>query len=111
MTMDLAKNGGKEPYRILGLSSGASDEEIRAAYLRKIKEYPPDRNPEQFESVRDAYRALCDPRQRARLIIEGSDPCAPLVELLDARKSRAAFVGPKPWLEAIRKLANNKDTK
>jgi curved DNA-binding protein CbpA len=28
---------------LLGIPPNASDEEIRAAYLRKVKQYPPDR--------------------------------------------------------------------
>ena len=46
----------------LGVSATASEEEIRAAYLSKVKEFPPDRSPLEFEAIRDAYDALCDPR-------------------------------------------------
>ena len=31
----------------LGVPANASEEEIRAAYLTKVKEFPPDRSPEE----------------------------------------------------------------
>ena len=42
----------------LGVPAKASLEDIRAAYLGKVKEFPPDRSPEQFERIRDAYETL-----------------------------------------------------
>ena len=44
-----------DPTDVLGISPEATDEDIRAAYLLKVREYPPDRSPEQFEKVREAY--------------------------------------------------------
>ena len=31
------------PYKVLGVSEGASQEEIRAAYLKLVKKYHPDK--------------------------------------------------------------------
>jgi len=44
-------------FAVLGVPSGASDEEIRAAYRRKVKEVHPDHggDREAFRRVRDAY--------------------------------------------------------
>ena len=56
----------EDPREVLGIEAEAGDEEIRAAYLRKVKEYPPDRSPREFERVRDAYDMLRDPRRRTR---------------------------------------------
>ena len=58
-----------DPRQVLGISPEAGDEEIRAAYLRKVKEYPPDRAPREFEKVRDAYEILRDPRRRTRQLL------------------------------------------
>ncbi len=38
----------EDPGEILGVAPYAGDEEIRAAYLRKVKENPPDRSPADF---------------------------------------------------------------
>ena len=50
------------PYEILGVAENASEQEIRTAYLSKVKEFPPDQSPQEFEGIRDAYEALRDPR-------------------------------------------------
>ncbi len=63
-----------DPIEVLGISQNATDEEIRAAYLLKVRECPPDRSPEQFEKIRDAYETLRDPRRRLRHRLFSVDP-------------------------------------
>ena len=92
----------QDPGKILGVSIDADEEEIRAAYLQKIREYPPDRSPEEFEKIRDAYELLHDPRKRARLLFLSVDPGAPLASLLDEVQGVRKFVGPEPWLAAMK---------
>jgi DnaJ-domain-containing protein 1 len=87
---------------ILGVRANATEEEIRAAYLSKVKEFPPDRSPEEFESIRDAYDTLRNPRQRARAMLLSTDFAAPLVSLLDGNKLRRIFAGPQPWREVLK---------
>jgi curved DNA-binding protein CbpA len=95
----------KDPRNVLGVSPEAGDEEIRAAYLRKVKEYPPDRAPGEFEKVRDAYETLRDPRRRMRHLILSADPKQPLASLLEDRGSERRFLGPEPWLAVLREPA------
>jgi curved DNA-binding protein CbpA len=52
-------------YSVLGVSSDASEEDIRKAYFRKIREHPPETDAEGFQLVRKAYETLRDPRARA----------------------------------------------
>ena len=92
----------EDPRQVLGIPAEAGDEEIRAAYLRKVKEYPPDRAPQQFERVRDAYETLRDPRRRTRQLLLSADPRQPLVSLLEGRVSERRFTGPEPWLAILR---------
>ena len=87
---------------ILGVAANAPEEEIRAAYLAKVKEFPPDRSPEEFEKVRDAYDVLRDPRKRARAMLLSADFAAPLVSLLDGYKPRRIFAGPQLWREVLK---------
>ena len=92
----------QDPYEILELEPGASEEQIRAAYLKKIQQYPPDRSPEEFERVRDAYDELRDPRERTRRLLFAGDPMPPLAHLLEGKQPARRFVGVKPWLAVLR---------
>ena len=92
----------QSPWSILGVSPEADDEQIRAAYIRKVKEHPPDRSATEFEKIRDAYDQLKDPYRRARHLILGANPDRPLESLLDDVPSSRRFVGPEPWLAAMK---------
>lgn len=95
-------NLAQDPRIVLGVAEDASDEQIRAAYLRKLKEFPPDRSPAEFEQVRDAYELLRDRRQRFRYFLCSVDPLAPLDSLLPGSSRRRKFVGPQPWLAVLK---------
>jgi curved DNA-binding protein CbpA len=88
---------------ILGIRENAGDEEIRTAYLRKVKEHPPDRSPEEFECIRDAYETLRDPRRRTHEMLLAADPFAPFASLFGSLEPERRFVGPNPWLEALKR--------
>ena len=87
---------------VLGVGADATDEQLRAAYLAKVREHPPDRDPEAFERVRDAYDQLRDPLLRARQVMGGPSPMAPLPSLFETGKPSRRFVGPGPWLDALK---------
>ena len=92
----------EKPQNILGVPQDAKAGEIRTAYLNKIKEYPPEKFPAEFERVRDAYTILSDVRYRTRLMLQSADPEASLETLLDNQKQNRKFVGPEAWLAALR---------
>ncbi len=43
------------PFELLKVSESARDEEVRAAYLARVREFPPERAPKQFQAIREAY--------------------------------------------------------
>ncbi len=47
-------------YRLLELEHGASPEDVKKAYFRLIRKYPPETKPEEFQLLREAYEALKD---------------------------------------------------
>ncbi len=59
-------SSGPTPYEILGVGRDASFDEIRKAYLRKVREHPPERDPENFRKIRSAYGDLREGGQKRR---------------------------------------------
>jgi curved DNA-binding protein CbpA len=45
-------------YEQLGISPGATGAEIKAAYHKKLREFPAHTYPKEFKAVREAYEAL-----------------------------------------------------
>jgi curved DNA-binding protein CbpA len=91
-----------DPYLVLGIGADADDERIRAAYLARLKQFPPDRSPAEFERVRDAYELLRDRRRRAHHTLFSVNPEAPLESLLEGMDNDRHFTGPAPWLAVLK---------
>src|SRR5687768_10624181 len=98
-----AQGGTWEQARaLLGVAADAGEVEIRAAYMEKVRQHPPDRDPEQFERVRDAYDQLRDPRLRARQVLVGPYPVLPLTSLVEGVESPRRFVAARLWLDVLK---------
>jgi DnaJ-class molecular chaperone len=75
-------------YEKLGLSSIASEAEIRNRYLQLVREYPPDRAPERFAEIRAAFDELRNPAaqmERRLFRLSTEDSLADLEKELLAR--------------------------
>lgn len=53
-------------YVVLGVSKSASPDEIKRAYLALVREYTPERAPEVFKRIREAYETLSNPTTRGQ---------------------------------------------
>lgn len=89
------------PFQVLEVSETADDAEIKKAYLRKVREFPPDRAPQQFQAVRSAFEAIQTRRDRLRYRLFHAE--APeLTELLDTHPQAG---GPRrPSLKLLQRV-------
>ena len=62
----------RDYYEVLGLSKGASDDEIKRAFRKLAMKYHPDRNSgdkeaeEKFKEINEAYGILSDPEKKQK---------------------------------------------
>ena len=59
----------KDYYKILNITKGSSDDEIKKAYRKLALKYHPDKNKqpgaeEKFKEVAEAYEILSDPQKK-----------------------------------------------
>lgn len=83
------KDDPKGYYLVMGLTSTAGDEQIKAAYRKRAMDLHPDRNPgndttRQFQFLNEAYAVLSNPASRAEydgvgLQTTATDPATPEV--------------------------------
>ncbi len=72
-------SGKTDLYDVLGVDSAASDDDIKKAYKKKMKQYHPDLNPdnpeaeEKMKEVNAAYDILSDADKKARYDQYGDD--------------------------------------
>jgi len=58
----------KNPYHILGVQEGASDDDVKKAYRKLAKEHHPDKGGDdaKFKEIAEAYDILSDPKKKAQ---------------------------------------------
>ncbi len=66
-----------DPYLILNVSRTPTDDEVRSAYLKAVRQNPPDQNPEHFQAIQRAYEAIKTHRLRLKSRLLCSDVVTP----------------------------------
>ena len=56
-----------DPYVVLAVDRRADEKTIKRAYFKKVREYPPESNPEKFKEIRTAYDQLRNAERRAKI--------------------------------------------
>lgn len=46
------------PFDLLSVAEDADDDTIKKAYLQRVREHPPERDPGRFQAIRAAYEAI-----------------------------------------------------
>ena len=54
------------PFITLDVAETADDDAIKKAYLQQVREHPPERDPERFQTIRAAYERIKTRRDRLR---------------------------------------------
>lgn len=70
-----------DPYDVLGLDDAATADDVRRAYFRLVRQYPPEVHPEEFKRIRAAYETLRSPVRRAELALFSFDESVTEVDL------------------------------
>lgn len=91
------------PYLTLGVPETTTDEDVRRAYLLKIRMHPPEQHPDEFQRVCEAYELIkTDPaRTRLRLFgLPGTKPGTPMADLVPRPVAgERRRVGVALWIE------------
>lgn len=65
-------------YNLLGVVQDADDQTIRKAYLNLVKNFSPEKHPDQFKRITRAFEAIKDQRSRVGSKLMGTHISYPL---------------------------------
>ncbi|NLI93096.1 MAG: DnaJ domain-containing protein [Peptococcaceae bacterium] len=77
----------KDYYSTLNITRNATVAEIKKAYFTLVRAYPPDRHPEEFRKIREAYEVLVDENTRRQYDLVDSMPDIVKLYFKEGRKA------------------------
>ncbi|NLS92691.1 MAG: J domain-containing protein [Planctomycetaceae bacterium] len=78
----------RDPYQVLDVSADVDDAALRRRYLELVRRYPPERCPQQFAEVREAYEQLRDPARRLERELFKAGGCEILDDVIAGMRSK-----------------------
>lgn len=91
------------PYAELGIAEETNDDDaIRSAWLEAVRRFPPEKAPEKFARIREAYESIRDREARFRLWTFGDPRLRTPGALMDFFPVERNHAGPALWLAVIR---------
>ncbi len=97
------------PYLVLGVPLEADDQTIRQAYLKAIKDSPPDADAKRFQAVSQAYEKIKDQESRhCHILFNRNCPADSPLDVLaryasHRRPAPLAFEAMKEFLQSVAK--------
>ncbi|MBD3344173.1 MAG: DnaJ domain-containing protein [Chitinivibrionales bacterium] len=104
----------RNPYDILGVEPGSTDQEVRRAYLDLIRKHPPDLHPQEFALISNAYEKIKTEKNRLEYDLFSTDPGIeyPFDALIEEIKKKGRQPpGITPLTKLLRECLNKTKTK
>lgn len=90
------------PYLVLDIPETVSDEDVRKAYQRKVRDCPPEHDAERFSAIQQAYDLVKDAECRARLKLFGlPERPGTLAELIPDASDQRNVIPRDVWLKEL----------
>ncbi len=96
----------QDPYLLLGLKENVTDSDVTAAFHAALRKYPPEREPERFAQISEAYESIRTEEQRVRRRL--FPPCLSPAEMagyfdVPVDQHAPVGIGREVWLREARK--------
>lgn len=102
-----------DPFAVLGVGETDDDATVKQRYLALVRAFPPDREPDRFQEIRQAYEAVGTLRGRlaVQLLRTRSHALGQLkLALLDGERARpSAEAMTALLLDALRRVRPDRD--
>ncbi len=94
------------PFKILSISYTSNDDEVKSAYLQQIRQFPPDRYPEKFKKIKEAYEKLKTERDRIACRLFCAEDLT-LIDLMESIKKQDSIISSEKLIDFIAEFAKD----